>query len=600
LSSLRKTIGPRLAGVLSATTAGSTVNLAWPAATDVVGTALYTVTRVPAFAAPVTTTATAYADTTASGNPVYSVTVTDSRGLTSHPALTAGVTLAPSSEVPAFDTRTPTKYVASSGNYLGNAAFTTLQAAFDVAVPGDVIAIAPGTYNQRAALTRSGTAAQPIYVRCADYNNRPLFDGQYSTDITPGWGPPFGPGQWCMIGVQAEYVTIDGINIRNVAGAGIGVGLITNNGSFISASERNTFFRDTRFIRCDVRGTNGSSWRTTNVDGCEFLGCTALDSERSQFPLGTGRDFTWGSACWLMGRRVTMIECLIGQCSGEGIHAGAHTQWGNENPSGTVHIQVFKLILRNNRVFNTWSAPIYITNVDADSSDPSIVERNVVWHTNDTSYWYNGSGGYPQYGIDVGSESPRGGPTWAYGTNNFAGARNLIIRNNIVTGALLPFRLGTEPGQDTVNVRVLNNTFYQTNPGSAASVASVVHSPANGQSNIVFKNNLVADTSPERGCRIWDTPGGTWERGNNLFPQTPPAALVAGSNVITASPGLTNPTYNPGGLYPSVVPFDTNAIRLQSGSPAIGAGEVRADVTTDFFGSPRPANRNDIGAHQAA
>lgn len=25
-----------------------------------------------------------------------------------------------------------------------------------------------------------------------------------------------------------------------------------------------------------------------------------------------------------------------------------------------------------------------------------------------------------------------------------------------------------------------------------------------------------------------------------------------------------------------------------------------ADVTTDFFGNPRPATRNDIGAHQAS
>lgn len=95
MSSIRKTIGPRLTGALSVTAVGTTVTLSWPQATEAVGAVTYTVTRVPAFASPVTTSATTYVDTTASGNPQYSVTATDSRGLTSSPALTGGAVIAP-------------------------------------------------------------------------------------------------------------------------------------------------------------------------------------------------------------------------------------------------------------------------------------------------------------------------------------------------------------------------------------------------------------------------------------------------------------------------------------------------------------------------
>lgn len=500
------------------------------------------------------------------------------------------------SEIPAQDTRAPTKYVSASGTLGGFGAYTTLQAAFNAALPGDIIAIGPGTYAERAVLTRSGTAASPIYIKPYDYNDRPTFDGQYSSSVVPGWQSPYTAGMWCVIGVQAEYVTVDGLNIIRSPNGGIGVGQITNNGNFLSSSDTGVFLRGTRFIRCSVIGSE-TAFRTINVDGCEVFGCTFLDSQQAQYPLGTGRDFTWGSAASLMGKNISMIENTVGRCSGEGIHAGVHIRFGGGD--GFAHIQVHKLILRNNRIFDTWSGPMYISNVDAAADDPSIVEGNVIWMTDNTDYHYNGALGYPAYGIGIGSESPRNDGNTAYGTNFFAGARNMILRNNVVSNALRPFILATESGQDTTNISVLNNTFYQTVPGTAPGVAAVIESYNNGQSNIVFQNNLVTDTTPERAVRNWQTPNGTWTRGYNLFPQQPPAALQAGTNVISTSPGMVDPTYRPSSGLPGVSAFDTANIKLLTSSPAINVGAVRGEVTTDIFGRTRPTGSGfyDIGAH---
>jgi hypothetical protein len=497
------------------------------------------------------------------------------------------------SEIPVQDTRPPTKYLAMFGSIPGVPSFNSPQAAFDSLVPGDVLCINGDTFPNRVVMTRNGSALNPIYIKPLNYNSRPTFDGLNSRSIVPGWNAPFDAGRTQLFSLQASNVVIDGINFINSPEGGILVGDAQNNGNFITAARRNLWWSNNRLIRCTVTGSE-TALRTIQVDGCEVIGCEFYDSQRNQYPLGTGRDFTWGSAVSFMGKNISMIESTVGRSSGEGIHCGIHIQFGNENPSGTVHIQVDKLILRNNRVFDCWSGPIYISNVDAAVNDPSIIEGNIVWMTNDTAYWYGGAGGYPQYGIDVGSESPRNDGNTAYGTNNFAGARNMIIRNNIVTGSLRCFRLATEAGQDTTNVKVLNNTFYTTTPGAAPGIAAVIESYANGQSNIVMQNNLVHDPVPERGVRNWQTPGGTWERGYNLFPQAPPAALVAGTNVIAADPGMVNPTYRPAGGS-----FVQSQIKLVPGSPAANAGVVLAEVPTDSFGNPRQtySGRYDIGAH---
>jgi hypothetical protein len=151
------------------------------------------------------------------------------------------------SEIPAQNTQTPTMYVSPTGSYAGNFAYTTIQAAFNVINPTDVLLIGPGTYDEAPVLTRSGTALSRIYIRCADYNNRPMINGNYTLPVGWGAGGQFVAGQAALLSIQARHVTIDGINVRDSARHGIIVGECANNGSFVASP--NTFYEGVDIIR---------------------------------------------------------------------------------------------------------------------------------------------------------------------------------------------------------------------------------------------------------------------------------------------------------------------------------------------------------------
>ena len=582
MSSLRKTIGPRLTGTLTASAAGPTVaNLTWPAATDVVGTVTYTVTRSPPFPAPVTTTATAYSDTAASGNPQYSVTATDARGLTSFPALAAGVSLAPASEVPPFDTRTPTKYVATSGNYLGNPAFTTFAAADAAAVPGDIIAVAPGTYTITALITTSGTALLPITWCAADPLNKPVIDGQNVRPV--GWNESgFAAGSSSLVSIAASHIVWDSIDIVNSRGFGMITGPANNNGSFLA--DVNQWFTNVSVLRTRINSMDGVSFRTMNVDGCFIGGCTMLDAQRPFYRADGFPDDnpTWGMAVSLMGRNVTMVECTVGQSSGEGIHAGHHISFG---PGA--FIQAENLTIRNCVVFDCWSAPLYVSNVDGGT-----IERNLFYMSSDTRYWQFGAAGYPRFCVDFASESGAfGNPT---PPNGLIGSRNLTFRNNVLTGALQCLVFTEWPGQQFSNITVENNTIFNAVPGSFPAGATCVRNEHTNLTNLTFRNNLIYDAAG-RVCNNWNAMQGTNTVSHNLWSHAPPATISGPNQIVTTSAGLNNPTYNVTNTFPTVPTFNTDSFRIVTNSPANNAGFALPGVTVDYFGNARVTA--DIGAH---
>lgn len=578
MSSLGKTIGPRLEGALTATTAGSTVNLSWPAATDAVGSASYTLTRTPAFAAAVTTTDLSYADTSASGNPVYAVTVTDARGLTSHPALTAGVTLGTTSELPAFNTATPTKYVAASGNYLGNTAYTTFAAANAAAVPGDVIAVAPGTYTQTALITTSGTALAPITWRAADPLNKPVIDGGYVRPI--GWNESgFAAGSNALVWIAASHVVWDSIDVLNSKNHCLIVGPATNNGNFIA--NINEWYSTVKVLRCNLSGAFDTGFTTFNVDGAYVGGCTILDTQRRVYR-ADGNLSGWGMGVLMMGRNGSLIECTVGQASGEGIHAGHHISFG-----AGAHIQAENLTIRKCIVFDTWSALLYVTNVDGGTFD-----RNLFFKTNDTRYWQFAGAGYPKTGVEFGSESGSfGNPP---GSNGLIGSRNVAFTNNVITGCTRNLYFSDWTGQTFSNITLAHNTIFRVVGGSFPGGGTCLRNAQTNLTSVTFRNNLIFDASG-RVCDNWNSMLGTNVNSHNLWSHAPPANISGSSQVVTTSPGLNNAAYAVTNTYPAVPTFNTDVFRITGASAANNAGIALAGVTVDYFGNARTSA--DIGAH---
>lgn len=97
-----------------------------------------------------------------------------------------------------------TLYVATTGSDsnsgTADAPFATIQHALDVAVPGDVISIASGTYHESIYSTVDGTAADPITLMAAV---------QWGAKIVPPTSNARGFG----LETRGDYIVIDGLEV---------------------------------------------------------------------------------------------------------------------------------------------------------------------------------------------------------------------------------------------------------------------------------------------------------------------------------------------------------------------------------------------------
>lgn len=166
MGTLTRTIAPRT-GILSATPSAGQVLVSIPDAQDALGAVTKTLTRTPAFAAPVAITSATYLDTQVAGGTAYTYAyrVTDSRGIASFP-------VSASATVPNSGTAA-TKILQSNGS--GANVYTTPAAFVAALVPGDIGEIRADTvggfkeFASRLNLTgKNGTSGNKITIR-----NRP-------------------------------------------------------------------------------------------------------------------------------------------------------------------------------------------------------------------------------------------------------------------------------------------------------------------------------------------------------------------------------------------------------------------------------------------
>ena len=137
------------------------------------------------------------------------------------------------------------------------------------------------------------------------------------------------------------------------------------------------------------------------------------------------------------------------------------------------------------------------------------------------------------------------------------------------------------------NFAFYNNTLVHPYAGG-----NVITSTMTGLSGLTFVNNLAY--APGATISYSFLPASDVTVGNNLWSSSPPSILAGSGDVTSTTPGLASPAYTPtigGG-------FDPTSIQLVAGSPASGAGQHVALVTTDYFGTARPAGAYDIGAYQ--
>jgi hypothetical protein len=263
-------------------------------------------------------------------------------------------------------------------------------------------------------------------------------------------------------------------------------------------------------------------------------------------------------------------------------------------------VQAENLVIRNCRIFDCWASPLYITAVNGGT-----FERNIVYNTGDTRFWFGRSGNpqYPPTTVAIGSEAGRG-PEYkpAPWSTGFIGGVNIDIQNNVIYGGLRLLGFTFEPSQTWNNVKIRHNTLFGATPGTYSAGSGCLYQGNIGGgttiSNLTIENNIFYDA----GGRVvasdpgWNSVTGPFTKRYNLWSHTPPVALQGTGDVVNSSVGMTNVTYVPAGAWPGISTFDTESFKLTGSSVALAAG-VTSTVTNDFFGTARP-NPPDIGAHE--
>lgn len=492
------------------------------------------------------------------------------------------------SELPAFNAASPNKVVNPALAPNGTTVFATIQAAVDTANPGDVIAVAPGTYYETVLVNRSGTVGSPIYIQAQDPNNKPVIDGQM---LRPNSSMSNG-AEWRLVAISASYIVWDSIDIINSAIQGLTVGPSAyNNGFFLQSYEIATWYNTVKILRTRIEKCNNSGFACINTDSVYVGGCTIRETCRGNDTVWnstTENPANWSSALRLSGKNVSVIESTIAQALGEGISAGQHISYG----SGAF-IQTETLVIRKCRIFDTWSSPLYVNAVNGGT-----IERNVFYNTGDTRFWRGRSGSpqYPPTTVAFASEGGRvGGAGWSTG---YIGSVNVTFRNNVIWGGLRLLGFDNEPNQLFSGILIQHNTLFGAQPGTYSAGSGAIYNAMPNLTNLTFQNNIVYDASGRIVASDpgWTAPIGSTTKGYNLWSHTAPVSLQGTGDVTNSSVGLTNVTYVPSGAWPAISTFDTESFKLTGSSVALAAG-VTSTVTNDFFGTARP-NPPDIGAHE--
>ncbi|MFE7469075.1 right-handed parallel beta-helix repeat-containing protein [Streptomyces sp. NPDC057499] len=274
--------------------------------------------------------------------------------------------------------------------------------------------------------------------------------------------------------------------------------------------------------------------------------------------------------------------------------------------SGAAQIQSTGVVFTDNDVYDVGGDGIVVL-----TSRGALVERNYVdgfnkrsadysagiwaWDSDEVLYQYNevtgGHGTMDSMAYDVDGGNNRNVYRYNYSHDNEGGfllvcnGKNMVSDGNRVHDNISINDRNTDPDYGVVSVlcdastdtRVYRNTIV-TNRSDTALVSN------KGLTGVTFEDNIFVGAATAQGSPIRDTLS-TYR--NNLYWHTDQSRDTAG---LRADPLLS-----------SASPTTPDGVRLRSGSPAHGAGSVKAGVdgtAYDYFGNriPEPPN---IGADQS-
>lgn len=395
----------------------------------------------------------------------------------------------------------------------------TIQKGINSLKAGDILYIKGGTYPEKLNVNTSGTSSAPITI--SGYaDEMPTVDG---SNISLG----------CydfLVTVKGSYVNLEKLKVANSTGGGMYIGGTASSIKNVSLSH----LGETGAV---LAGTNNIADTVTVTD--------------NGYRYGSGCS-TWGSALCTVGKDSVIKNSLTYNNVGEGLNAYAAS-------SGA--------IIEDNVSYDNKSVNLYV-----DSSSGTIVRRNLVYHSPNSSS--------SSRGITIGGET--------------GGVSNVTIVNNFVMGGFV--NLEVDSNVTSLNgVNISYNTFVNSrgDANSGYNMGIYFRSNLKSFSNSTFSNNLVIEEPSNRTPVSVSSSHNGLTFSHNAWSKTPNSAAQGAGDITcpTSDCGISkNGTYSAGALSPEW-------FKILSNSPARDKAEVISSVSEDFFKNQR-GSLPDIGAHE--
>mgnify|MGYP001358343495 FL=1 len=428
----------------------------------------------------------------------------------------------------------------------------SIQTAIANSQSGQVICVRGGTYQERVQIrpANSGLTLQ------AYPGERPIIDGRSSIPSSRFDG---------LLTINGSNVTVEGFEVRNSAGRGILVAQVSGDSRVLrDVIVRNNVVRGAYDMGINVNGTTAQ--RPFNI-------LIENNSVYDNLLKNAGGTDSGGSAIVFVDvNDSTARGNMVYHNLGEGLVADRWT-------SG--------LVFEDNIVYDNKHSNVYLS-----TTQNPLVQRNLIFCTNNRDYWRGKTYVKPVPGITLRDEDYEGQ------TTKPPASSGQVIINNIVIGCGNNFLVSTQfAGGGLNNAVVANNSFINARGESGAGAMNVLFEGDANYKNSRFVNNLILQTDPTgqlvRILLNLGTPDmSSFAVANNLYSSAP------GKNWITNEPGrvVANPQ-----LVNPVMPTSSSGIpdpanyALQASSPAINAGTSASQVLDDFFKRSR-SGALDIGA----
>ena len=386
---------------------------------------------------------------------------------------------------------------------------------------------------------------------------------------------------------DASNITLYGLTIRCAGGRGISI-----------------LGRNNRVEKCNVKFNGGTGINVFNYkeivsDNTQIIKNNIYHNFLRNWPRGRYKWGSWGSGAGSQGTpNIQYIGNIVHKNGGEGLLA-----YGGSG--GT--------IFRDNIVYNNWSVNIYV-----DNQPNSIIDKNLIFSQEPDLEDLNNNGDTESRdGKNLRRLRPEGIMTAdeKYDLNPPANLSNITISNNIIIGCRRGItHYGQAQGSGLKNVLVVNNTIIVPGVQGIGEDFIGINVPYNNgnNNNTFYTNNIVFASHPSTYLLNVETGANNDFHGvafrNNLWfhrnrknpfhlgPKFLNIADFAGwQKKCTTGKDCSAGLYSDP-LFINTKTYSADSLKLQPGSPAIGAGIIVKDLLTDYYNNKRPERSPTIGA----